>query len=81
MIVRVHLFAGVRDLAGTDTLAVELPEGATVAQLQAELTQRLPAVAGLVSRSAVAVNHEFASPEQVLTATDEVALIPPVSGG
>jgi molybdopterin synthase catalytic subunit len=81
MTLTVYLFAGARDLAGSDALAVDLPAGATVAQLLAELRQRVPALAGLLSRSAVAVNHDFAPAQQVLSASDEVAIIPPVSGG
>ena len=42
----------------------------------------MPALAGLLAKSALAVNHDFAEDERVLLATgDEVAVIPPVSGG
>ena len=47
MTVTVLLFAAARDLAGADIVAVELPAGATVAALRAELARRMPALAGL----------------------------------
>lgn len=81
MTLTVHLFARARELAGSGTVAVELPPGATVADLRRTLAERLPALAGLLERSAVAVNHDFAEDSRALAAGDEVAVIPPVSGG
>jgi MoaE-MoaD fusion protein len=76
MQVRVRLFAGLRERAGAAELELELPNGALVrdalAQLQ-RLTNGIPVV--------LAVNQEYADAEMVLHAGDEVALIPPVSGG
>lgn len=77
----VHLFARARELAGADTLAVELPAGATVAELRRALAQMVPELARLLDISAVAVNHDFADDSRVLGPADEIALIPPVSGG
>lgn len=76
----VLLFAAARDLAGADSIAVELPR-ATVADLRAELARRIPALAGLLAKSAIAVNHDFAEDDRVLWPADEIAVIPPVSGG
>jgi molybdopterin converting factor subunit 1 len=81
MTLTVHLFARARELAGADAVALELPPGATVAELRRTLAGRFPALAGLLDRSAVAVNHDFADDVRVLLAGDEVAVIPPVSGG
>ena len=77
----VLLFAAARDLAGADRVAVELAPGATVADLRAALAARVPALAGLMANSAVAVNHDFADDARVVEAGDEVAVVPPVSGG
>lgn len=76
MEVRVRLFAALRERAGTGELRLELPEGATVAEA-------LTAVDHLSGGLALvmAVNREYAEPGQVLTADDELALVPPVSGG
>jgi molybdopterin converting factor subunit 1 len=81
MTVTVMLFAATRELAGADSVAVELAPGATVGDLRAELSRRVPALAGLLAKSALAVNHDFAENDRVLNSTDEVAVIPPVSGG
>jgi len=77
----VLLFAAARDLAGTDAATVELAPGATVAELRAALARDFPALAPLLVKSAVAVNHDFAEDDRVLRPGDEVAVIPPVSGG
>jgi molybdopterin converting factor subunit 1 len=81
MTLTVRLFARVRDLAGSDTVGVELPAAATVADLRRTLADRFPALGELLARSAVAVNHDFADDSRPLSAGDEVAVIPPVSGG
>ena len=75
------LFARLRDAAGADAVPVELPAAATVADLRRRLAAAHPALAGLLERSAVAVNHDFADADRRLAAGDEVAIIPPVSGG
>jgi molybdopterin converting factor subunit 1 len=79
--VRVLLFAALREAAGARELTVTLPEGATVADLRAELAEAYPALAPLLPNSGVAVNQELAEPDAPLRPGDEVALIPPVSGG
>lgn len=81
MTLTVHLFARAADLAGAGVVRVELPPTATVADLRAALAAQLPQLTSLLERSAVAVNHDFADAAHPLTAYDEVAVIPPVSGG
>jgi molybdopterin converting factor subunit 1 len=81
MTVRVRLFARAKDLAGAGEAALDLPAGATVADLRRALAQRYPALAALLAKCAVAVNDEFAGDELTLPAQAEVALLPPVSGG
>jgi molybdopterin converting factor subunit 1 len=81
MTVTVCLFARARDLAGADRVAVEIPAGATAADLRRRLAERVPALAALLDRSALAVGGEFAADGQLLTAESEIALLPPVSGG
>ena len=80
MIVTVRLFAGLRERAGSDRLEVELPEGASVADLLAAM-EATP-VGPLGPRSCVvAVNREYADRTAAVHQGDEVALVPPVSGG
>lgn len=81
MIVHVRLFARARDLAGANALDVELPTDATVGDLRRQLAQTAPRLAGLLERSALAVNEEFADDAFVLAEGAEIALLPPVSGG
>ncbi|WP_439625672.1 molybdopterin converting factor subunit 1 [Gemmata sp.] len=81
MTIRVLLFAAARDHAGTDAVGVELAPGATVAHMRAALVRQVPGLASLLARSAVAVNHDFAEDGRALGPGDEVAIIPPVSGG
>ena len=81
MTIVIRLFAAARELAGRSEAVIELPEAATVGDLRRALTHQLPPLAALAQRSLVAVNAEYAGEESRLTADDEVALIPPVSGG
>ena len=76
MDVTVRLFAGLRERAGTGRREVELPAGARLADVWAALDLG-EEPAGLV----YAVNRAYVAPEQALREGDEVALIPPVSGG
>ncbi len=80
MLVSVRLFAGLRERAGTDRLEVELPEGARVADVLAAMAGT--PVGELRPRECVvAVNREYAPADAPVRAGDEVALVPPVSGG
>jgi molybdopterin converting factor subunit 1 len=81
MTLTVRLFARARDLAGADALSVELPAGATAAELRRRLAAQCPRLAPLLERSALAVDDEFADDAQPLDGAREVALLPPVSGG
>jgi molybdopterin converting factor subunit 1 len=76
MQVRVALFAGLRERAGSAELALELPDGASVADALARLSGLTEGVSVVL-----AVNREYANDTDILQAGDEVALIPPVSGG
>ncbi len=76
MRVTIRLFAGLRELAGTGTREVDLPASARVADVWPALDLG-EQPDGLL----FAVNRRYASKEEALTAGDEVALIPPVSGG
>jgi molybdopterin converting factor subunit 1 len=81
MMLRVRLFARARDLAHADVINLDLPPGATVADLREHLAARWPALAPLLARSAFALDNEFARDDARLHEHAEVALVPPVSGG
>jgi molybdopterin converting factor subunit 1 len=77
----VLLFARVRDLIGADRVEIAAPEPATIGELRRRLVQQYPKVAGLLEKSAFAVNDEFAADRTAIPPGAEVALLPPVSGG
>ncbi|MGI8580465.1 MAG: molybdenum cofactor biosynthesis protein MoaE, partial [Solirubrobacteraceae bacterium] len=76
MTVRVRLFAVLRERAGRGEIELELPEKARVS----DALERLSSLAGDLS-VVMAVNRSYATPDTVLHAGDELALVPPVSGG
>ncbi len=82
MTVSVRLFAILRERAGTDRIELQLPAGATVADAL-EALARIPALTAALERLPVrmAVNRDYASAQTPLAADDELALIPPLSGG
>jgi molybdopterin converting factor subunit 1 len=75
------LFGSLREVAGESSLDVELPRGATVADLRSWLAERNPLVEKLGDRLAASVNLEIATADEVLEDGDEVAFLPPVAGG
>jgi molybdopterin converting factor subunit 1 len=82
MNIDVRLFAMLRERAGRDTVTVEVPESATVRDA-VEAVARTPGLADVMERMSVvmAVNREYADDDAPLADGDELALIPPVSGG
>lgn len=78
---KVRLFARLGELAGTRETDVELGEGLTARDVYALLCDRYPALDGLGDSLMYAVNAEYVSPEHPVRDGDELALIPPVSGG
>ncbi len=82
MTVHVRLFAILRERAGRDSVEIELPEGATVGDAFERLAAA-PGLGELVERLPLrmAVNREYAGPATAIAPGDELALIPPISGG
>jgi molybdopterin converting factor small subunit len=81
MIVTIKLFAAAREMIGEEAVSLELIEGATIAQAKQTLTLLFPQMAGLLSRSVIARDQDYALDTDVIALGDELALIPPVSGG
>lgn len=81
MRVRVLYFGIIRERLGRHEETVEVPEGATVGQVTAALSARHGELARGVASLRVAVNLEYVDSARVLVEDDEVAVIPPVSGG
>jgi len=81
MRVRVLFFGMLKELAGRSCDLVELPDGASVRDLISHYESQVPGIKNLISSLAFAVNQQYAGPETQLKPDDEVALLPPVSGG
>ena len=81
MQLEVRLFALYRERAGASVVSVNVPEGATVADLTAAVRAEYPRLAPPEARIVTAVNAEYADGDRPLHPGDEVCLIPPVSGG
>ena len=81
MQVRVLFFGVLKDLVGQASEAIVLREGATLADVLIHYEGRVPALKMLLPSVALSVNQEYAGPEARLHANDEIALLPPVSGG
>ena len=82
MTITVQLFASLAESAGTREVELPLEDGMTTAAgVLAAVVERFPALAGMRESVMVAVNAEYVSAEYPVRAGDEVALIPPVSGG
>lgn len=80
MNVNILAFGIVRDMFGAGSVSVDIGSQATVGSLKAHLENSFPRLTAL-SSFAIAVNGVYAVPETIIGAGDEIAIIPPVSGG
>jgi molybdopterin converting factor subunit 1 len=78
---KILLFGPLADAVGTSTLEVRLSKPLSVADLLFEVGGQHPGLLPLLSRCVCAVNQKYATRDLNVRETDEVALIPPVSGG
>jgi len=79
--ISVKMFAMIRDLAGSGHVAISVADGATVDALFAALMTRYPGLEQWRPHLRFAVNNEYVAVDHQLREADEVAVIPPVSGG
>lgn len=77
---KVRAFGITKDILGGKEAVIKVEKGTTVSALRHELNTRYPQLLGLRSLY-IAVNNEYADDDKILSSTDEIALIPPVSGG
>lgn len=78
---KVLLFARLSELAGAREVEVDVGEGLAAADVYRVVCEKYPALGGLNGSLRYAINGEYAGPEYLVGEGDEVALIPPVSGG
>lgn len=81
MTLNLLFFAHYQDVVGAPSRSVALPEPATVRDLARRLQSDFPSLGDLLAHGRVAVNAEFADGDSVLSEGDEVAWMPPMSGG
>ncbi len=81
MTVNLLLFASCREAVGDRECSLELHDGTTVGDLRSALSKYFPVLSGIAGSVSFAVNEEYARDELTLQDGDQVALIPPVSGG
>ena len=81
MRITVKFFAILRERANAAEVELQVGDGATVAEMISAIGQAFPTVVKDLPRCAIAVNREYANRDVVLLDGDEIAFIPPVSGG
>src|SRR5450755_4245743 len=81
MQVRILFFGVLKEFTGRDTDSLSLPEESTLADVLSHYQKSMPQLRSFASSIAMSINQEYAGPESPLKAGDEVALLPPVSGG
>ena len=81
MNITVKMFAALRDAVGESEVAIEVPEGSTVATIRVALCEAHPQLQPLVEQAMFAVDAHYAREDQVIRQGSDVACIPPVSGG
>jgi molybdopterin converting factor small subunit len=81
MKVSVRLFAIARQIAGRESVELELPEQATVADLRRTMAREIPRLSALLGPMLFAIDAHYADDATLVPAEAEIACIPPVSGG
>ncbi len=80
MTLEIMAFGITKDIVGKTLINFDLPDGSSVKELKEKLTERYPEMEALTSLL-IAVNEEYGDETHILNERDEIALIPPVSGG
>ena len=81
MEITIRLYATMKDVAKQPRITVSLPDVANVQILRDAIREQYPSLAPNMETAVVAVNRSFADPSEPISAGDEVAIFPPVSGG
>jgi molybdopterin converting factor small subunit len=81
MKIQIKLFAAARELSDRGEIEMEVDDGMQVGEMKIKISGEYPNLKDLILRSAVSLNREFATDDNVICEHDEIALIPPVSGG
>ena len=81
MKIKIALFSILREKIGSPEIELELIDGSKASDIIDELVVKYPTIADLKHLLKVSINHEYATPQDVVPPNAEVAVFPPVSGG
>jgi molybdopterin converting factor subunit 1 len=79
--IKVKLFAILRELVGVREITITVPTGITVNYLNDEILKKYPQLKSLGNKFVTSVNCKVTSGDTIISSKDEIALLPPVSGG
>jgi molybdopterin converting factor subunit 1 len=79
--IKVRLFANLRELVGEREITITVPGGVTVSYLNNEILNKYPQLKSFSNKFVTSVNCKVTTDDTVITSGDEIALLPPVSGG
>jgi len=79
--IKVRFFASLKEIAGQSETIMDVPEDISCEHILQHLKENIPALSEILESSLVAVNGTYVQKENFVTAEDEVAIMPPVSGG
>ncbi len=79
--IRIQLFAAAREIAGSESLELDVPQNATIRDVREQLVVAVPLLKPLVHSLLWAVNNQYAGDDRTISNTDTIACFPPVSGG
>ena len=81
LLIRVRFFAFFMEIVGCEWLTIKLPAGSFLSDLRDGLSSRFPNLQGILEKSSFALNGELVDLQMALNMDDEVAVLPPSSGG
>lgn len=79
--IKVRLFANLRELVGEREITITVPNGVTVSYLNNEILKKYPQLKSFSNKFVTSVNCKVTSGDTIINNSDEIALLPPVSGG
>jgi molybdopterin converting factor subunit 1 len=79
--IKVRLFAILREMVGEREITITVPAGITVSYLNNEILKEYPQLKSFSNKFVTSVNCKVTTGDTVITSSDEIALLPPVSGG
>ena len=79
--IKVRLFAILREVVGEGEITITVPSGVTVSYLNNEILKKYPQLRSFTNKFVTSVNCKVTTGDTIITSSDEIALLPPVSGG